>query len=170
MRLLRAAILASVTALGLARIDFAAAQDLRCDNASLPNDHTPGEDEEMGGFGGGPGAGGDEHGVLAPTSALKSCGVTGTLGPSRAVTQWFDALTQTDRQKFLREAQKVGVVDRNGQPFGPAEFDEMARHFDEAMTRQGMPDAEKLNLLKMMAEDAGITVGNKAETHDAHGG
>ncbi|MFZ1988433.1 MAG: hypothetical protein WAW96_01555 [Alphaproteobacteria bacterium] len=169
MRLLRAAIFASVAAASLARIDHAPAQDLTCNNASLPNGSTPGED--VAGFGG-PGAGGDASGVLEPTLALKACGfgVTGALGPSRAVTQWFSALTQGDRQKFLREARKVGVVDRNGQPFGPAEFDEMARHFDEAMTRQGMPDAEKLNLLEMMAEDAGIAVGNKAETHDAHGG
>jgi len=169
MALLRIVILASLAVVSLAGIDHARARDLTCNNASLPSARPPDEGEDFVGAGG-PGSGGDARGVLAPTLALKLCGgVTGALRPSAAAA-WFSALAPGDRRKFMREAGKVGVVDRDGNPFDVAQFEEMARYFDEAMTRQGMSDGAKLKLLRMMAEDAGIPAAKEAETHDVHGG
>lgn len=105
---------------------------------------------------GGPGAGGDASGIrpLPSPAALCATGLTGAA--SHAVADWFGALAPADRQKFMREAAKVGVTRPDGRAFGAGQFDEMARVFAEAMTRQGMGDADKLKLLNMMAEDAGI--------------
>lgn len=171
MRLLRIVVAAaSIGSAAFGTIDHASAEGLlSCSNASLPDINATGDDEDNVGFGG-PGAGGDARGVLPPTPALKTCGegVTGAIKPSAAVA-WFNSLPPADRHKFMREAAKVGVVDRDGNAFDVTHFDEMAQYFDEAMTRQGMSDAAKLKLLRMMATDAGIAADNKAETHDVHG-
>ena len=172
MRSFWLAVLVSIALVSTATAGRARAQDLAtCDNAFLSASSAVSEDGDYPGFGG-PGAGGDAHGVLDPTPDLAACadGVTGALQHSQVVAAWFSALDATQRKKFMREAGKVGVVDRHGNAFDVAHFDEMARYFDEAMTRQGMSDAAKLRLLRMMAQDAGIAADNKAETHDVHGG
>ena len=172
MHLLRVVAVAAASIVGTAlwTIERAAAEDpASCSNASLPETNATGDDEDNVGFAGA-GSGGDARGVLPPTPALKTCGegVTGAIKPSAAVA-WFNALAPADRHKFMREAAKVGVVDRDGNAFDVTHFDEMAEYFDEAMTRQGMSDAAKLKLLRTMATDAGIAADNKAETHDVHG-
>jgi hypothetical protein len=127
----------------------------------------PGDDSIMGN--GGSGAGGNANGMypLKPDPKICGTGVTSAL-PSHAVAAWFNSLTRGDRKAFMREARKVGVVDRDGRSFEPSAFTEMAAYFDQAMTRQRMSDAEKLKLLAMMAEDAGIAPKGKAETIGVH--
>jgi len=163
----------------VAALAFAAAASftggVRAESQVLPTCPTPSsdtgsaidEDEDVGS--GGPGAGGDGRGELGPTPDMQACGagLTGNVRPSRAVAAWFNALKAGDRRKFMLEARKVGVVDHNGRPFALGDFKPMMQGFDEAMTRRGMTDADKLKLLSMMAEDAGIT--NEAETRHADG-
>ncbi len=167
MRLLRVFVLISLAGASSAGIEHARAQDRATCKTNPYAGGLIASGDADGFIGkGGPGAGGDASGILPLPDPSKLCatGLTAALPAPRAVAAWFAALSQTDRQRFLHEAAKVGVVGHDGHAFGADQFNDMARGFDEAMTRQSMSDADKLKLLNMMAADAGIAAANKAET------
>lgn len=172
MRALRIFVVAAIAGASLANMNSARAQAAGpcASNPYLGGLTASGEDGIIGS--GGPGAGGNASGILPLPDPPKLCatGSTRAIPPSHAVAAWFGSLPPTDQRKFLHEAARVGVVGHDGHPFGAGQFNEMAQSFDEAMTRQGMSDADKLKLLNMMAEAAGVSAADKAQTPQGRGG
>ena len=113
--------------------------------------------------------------VTAPTMAQNAStppsGITGALPSASSpapmlVSAWFNGLSAGNQHKFLAEAAKEGLVGTDGRAFTAGQFTAMSIFVDEELTRQGLSDADKRQVLHLMEQRAGILVPMQANPAD----